>query len=407
MKKAGVFLSSLLFISFVLTSCQPNEDPPVASFNCDKTSGNVPLTVNFTSTSQGKISSFSWDFGDGGTSTDIDASHTYNNAGSYTVQLTVTGPGGSNSSSKTITASEQPPVASFSCDKTSGNMPLTVTFTSTSSGNITSYSWSFGDGGTSTSQNASHTYNSAGNYTATLTVTGPGGSDSESTTITVSNPGTNVTFYNKSFTTITITLNSITKTISAGSSTTYTAVQGSSVSYYAYTYGTTSEGYQLGYKIEWTYSVSLSGGSQSINLDVSSNWFFLYMTNNSSYSWRYLYVYRTSSLYDYYDIVIPNNGVKYSLGYFASSIYYVKIYSSGQTIQWRWYNNVIISPYGTFVLPGTINQSLNCTGTKSKGMPIDDKSDYLKPSDKPALNVFSGRTIVFENDPNAIDHYSK
>ncbi len=52
--------------------------------------------VNFSNTSTGSITSYAWTFGDGGTSTLVAPSHSYAAAGIYTVSLTVTGPGGSN-----------------------------------------------------------------------------------------------------------------------------------------------------------------------------------------------------------------------------------------------------------------------------------------------------------------------
>ena len=63
---------------------------PVASFNGTPTSGPIPLTVVFTDASTGGPTSWSWDFGDGGTSTLRNPSHTYTVAGNYTVNLTVT-----------------------------------------------------------------------------------------------------------------------------------------------------------------------------------------------------------------------------------------------------------------------------------------------------------------------------
>ena len=74
---------------------------------------------------------------------------------------------------------EQPPVADFDGEPTSGNAPLNVSFDDESTGSITSYSWNFGDGGTSSQQNPNHTYQNSGSYTVSLTVTGPGGSDTE------------------------------------------------------------------------------------------------------------------------------------------------------------------------------------------------------------------------------------
>ena len=71
-----------------------------ALFTASPTSGVYPLTVDFTDQSMGDITSWSWDFGDDQTSTEQNPSHTYNAPGSYTVTLTVTGPGGSDTETK-------------------------------------------------------------------------------------------------------------------------------------------------------------------------------------------------------------------------------------------------------------------------------------------------------------------
>ncbi len=157
---------------------------PVAQFTGTPVAGTFPLTVNFTSTSSGSITSYAWTFGDGGTSTLASPSHIYAAAGTYTVALTVTGPGGSNTQTRTnyITASAAAPVAQFTGTPTSGTFPLTVVFSNTSTGSITSYAWTFGDGGTSTLASPSHIYAAAGTYTVALTVTGPGGSNTQTRT---------------------------------------------------------------------------------------------------------------------------------------------------------------------------------------------------------------------------------
>jgi len=67
----------------------------VADFTSNTVSGSAPLTVNFTDQSCGIITSWSWDFGDGSTSSEQNPSHTYTIPGIYTVSLTVIGPGGS------------------------------------------------------------------------------------------------------------------------------------------------------------------------------------------------------------------------------------------------------------------------------------------------------------------------
>jgi PKD repeat protein len=76
------------------------EPKPVASFSADRTSGDAPLTVRFGNSSSGKITSCSWSFGDGQTSSDWSPTHKYTSAGTYTVSLTVSGLGGSDSKSK-------------------------------------------------------------------------------------------------------------------------------------------------------------------------------------------------------------------------------------------------------------------------------------------------------------------
>ena len=149
---------------------------PEASFAASPTNGSAPLAVAFTDQSTGTISSWSWNFGDGGSSTSQSPVHTYSSAGVYTVILTVSNSSGASYRESTITVSAPRPVANFTASPTSGTVPLAVSFTDNSSGGVTGWSWSFGDGGTSVSQNPSHSFTSPGTYTVTLTVSGPGGS---------------------------------------------------------------------------------------------------------------------------------------------------------------------------------------------------------------------------------------
>ena len=88
----------------------PPNQPPVASFtfSCNG------LGCDFTSTSSdpdGTVASYSWTFGDGGTSPARNPSHTYSADGSYTVRLTVTDNQGAQSTpaSQTVTVSAPPP----------------------------------------------------------------------------------------------------------------------------------------------------------------------------------------------------------------------------------------------------------------------------------------------------------
>jgi PKD repeat protein len=74
-----------------------SESAPVADFSAIPTSGNRPLNVQFSSQSTGNITSYLWDFGDGSTSTETNPIHTYITAGTFTVKLTVTSAGGTDS----------------------------------------------------------------------------------------------------------------------------------------------------------------------------------------------------------------------------------------------------------------------------------------------------------------------
>jgi len=70
----------------------------------------VGQPVSFVDASTGVISSWQWDFGDGAVSAEQNPSYTYAAPGSYTVTLTVTGPGGLHSLAQTVTVQESQPV---------------------------------------------------------------------------------------------------------------------------------------------------------------------------------------------------------------------------------------------------------------------------------------------------------
>ncbi|HUP51616.1 MAG TPA: PKD domain-containing protein, partial [Longimicrobiales bacterium] len=84
-----------------VTTAEVNRDP-TAIATADPTSGFVPLTVSFTgsgsSDPDGPIASYSWTFGDGGTSDEADPEYTYAETGTYTATLTVTDEAGAQAS---------------------------------------------------------------------------------------------------------------------------------------------------------------------------------------------------------------------------------------------------------------------------------------------------------------------
>ena len=162
---------------------------PLPLFIASPTSGTAPLDVTFTDESTGSPASWSWDFGDGNTSTLENPTNTYANDGTYSVTLTEENSLGTNATTMTgyIVVGATTPVAAFIASPTSGTVPLTVQFTDESTGTPTSWEWSFGDGSTSSLQNPSETYQNAGTYTVTLTSSNSEGSSTNtaSQTITV------------------------------------------------------------------------------------------------------------------------------------------------------------------------------------------------------------------------------
>jgi len=156
-----------------------SDPPPVADFTADTTQGQWPFDVSFSDLSNGPVSTWLWDFGDGSTSTEQNPSHTYQDADTLNVTLIATGPGGADTLMREnyIKVSEPPPTANFTADTTRGLYPLNVQFSDLSTGPIFVWLWDFGDGNTSIEQNPSNTYSTIDSFTVALTAIGPGGVD--------------------------------------------------------------------------------------------------------------------------------------------------------------------------------------------------------------------------------------
>ncbi len=180
------------------------EEPIIADFEAEPTSGPAPLSVNFMDLSDlgpdfdpGTMNiSYLWDFGDNQTEEGEDfdeVSHTYEDPGLYTVALNVTvienGTEVANGSEiKTdyievlVEPTDDYPIVNFTAEPLSGNASLNVSFTDLSdfgsdfdpdTMNI-SYLWEFGDNDTEEGEDlaeVSHVYEEAGLYTVALNVT--------------------------------------------------------------------------------------------------------------------------------------------------------------------------------------------------------------------------------------------
>jgi PKD repeat protein len=104
MKRQALSLAAILFVATFITNCSKKGSSstpgPSANFTYSG-AGVAPVTVTFTNTSTDAFS-YLWDFGDNTTSTSANPSHDYMQGGVYTVKLTATGAGGSNSITKTV-----------------------------------------------------------------------------------------------------------------------------------------------------------------------------------------------------------------------------------------------------------------------------------------------------------------
>jgi len=137
---------------------------PRAQFTASQLSANCPPLIDtFFNQSTGFIAQH-WDFGTGGTSTLATPVHIFNNAGTYTVRLVVTAPGGCRD-----TATQQivvrGPVGSFTYGPLEGCAPFPVHFTATTA-RRDSVIWDFGNGSTQAGRSdaAQYTYQDSGYF---------------------------------------------------------------------------------------------------------------------------------------------------------------------------------------------------------------------------------------------------
>lgn len=138
-----------------------------------------PLTLQFWDTSIGNPISWSWDFGDGYTSSEQNPAYTFGSPGVYNVCLTIQTSGETTCISTycepvVISGDSAFCVAQFVYYPDSSNNSLNRQFVDLSYGsnNISSWYWDFGDGASSTEQNPVHTFAQTGFYQVCLTIAG-------------------------------------------------------------------------------------------------------------------------------------------------------------------------------------------------------------------------------------------
>jgi gliding motility-associated-like protein len=143
---------------------------PIVAFSANGLGCTVPLTLSFTnSSSSGANFSNAWNFGNSQNSTLANPpSITYNTAGTYTIQLTVT-----NTTTSCVASSSQTiNVSNFQAGITApsyGCVGQAVSFQDNSTTGANAWSWNFGTAGSSNLENPSFTFNAPGTYTVQLT----------------------------------------------------------------------------------------------------------------------------------------------------------------------------------------------------------------------------------------------
>ena len=161
---------------------------PHAQFSFEPAFDFPPLAVHFdgsaSSSPNGAITDYTWDFDDGSTDTGASVDHTFYDKGTYSVTLTVTDSSGAvGAISHNVEVLNHAPHAAFRTSSFLIPAYLPATFDASESydedGEIVDWQWSFGDGTTGIGEIVDHTYEHAGDqgmmYRVTLTVTDDSG----------------------------------------------------------------------------------------------------------------------------------------------------------------------------------------------------------------------------------------
>lgn len=163
------------------------------------------------------------------------------------------------------------------------------------------------------------------------------------------------------------------------------------------TSGKTTQGTQVGLLLTWSGSRNVTDlDSYTLSLIIQSNLFFLYITNNGSIDLGPLYVNYGLSDQTYDDIVIDNDGIKKSIGYYyAHNNTEIRTYwPDGQTYSY-WIQG------SNFYLPFTNNQSVNLINNAlsnfQKSDPLVNKSINPLIVEK-AVSFPSERKILISNE---------
>jgi PKD repeat protein len=157
--------SNVCGVDTVFTEITVDPASVVASAQMSVDAGCVPLTVDFSNFST-PGATIDWNFGDGNSSSEVEPSHIFTEAGEYTVVQYASSECGYDTIALNIVVHPQP-VVSFIHENGICNMQE-VAFTNNAE-NTSGHFWDFGDGNSSTETNPIHSYTTPGSYTVSLT----------------------------------------------------------------------------------------------------------------------------------------------------------------------------------------------------------------------------------------------
>ena len=161
-------------VSTASTTVDVTNAPPQVTITTSKLQGGAPHTVTFSATasdSDGEITGYEWNFGDGKTATGETVTHTFDSPGTYQVDLKVTDNlFAVTTKSVTVAATNYPPTVNINYTISKDN-PSTVSFYAGGfdpDGTIGAFTWNFGDGTMQVGSQVEHTYDAPGVYTVNV-----------------------------------------------------------------------------------------------------------------------------------------------------------------------------------------------------------------------------------------------
>lgn len=362
MKTINIFRFILFGLCFLLASCM--EEDPYADFSVSTTQIEPGESVTFTNKST-NADHYEWFFGDGGSSTEANPTHTYSEMGAYLVTLVAYSKSGNKKDDAyfAFIMVIEPTKLTFNVYMNSSPLSNCQVVLFDDYNDWYNDVNSVATGYTNTSGKITFTgcsnivYYADFYYNSTYYSTGV----TEQLTLYEENiynvylSNRQVIFNNTTHTPITIDVTGFaTRTIPVGESTTY-QVSGSSITYSASTTETYSNGNPLALTLYWNNTISLSNDVTTRNLVVGSTYSFIYFRNDFGTNLGPIYTnYGNSSYQVIVNTSIPSDNVDYRIGYHhARYDTEVRAYYNSGYYYCYWYQGV------HFSFPFTDNQEVH------------------------------------------------